>query len=154
MSPVGSSLRRLELQRAIAKGHQTRERWALVLDTAREDHAAVDEAWRQAEMEMRAAADTLGRAKQAAPWAQADYGHLGDALAPRGQQPPEWANEYAAWVRAKEQRDALNVPLAAAESRLRTAETALAAADKQLVDWQAELAELERSAIHGTKTYA
>jgi len=148
MSPVvGSSLRRLELQRAIARGLQTRERWQQALEHAVEDHQATNAVWLAAEAEQRTAADALLEAKARHPDATADYGHLGDALDRHGEQPWEWRQEFANWVRARDQLAQLNVPLRAAESKLRTAEDALTAADKQLSEWQAELDQLERVAV-------
>ncbi|HVQ43188.1 MAG TPA: hypothetical protein VMS54_13305 [Vicinamibacterales bacterium] len=155
MSPVvGNSLRRLELQRAIAKGSQTRERWRQALDAAYEDHVAVDAVWREVDAQHRTATDALVRAREAHPDLGTDYGRLGGALNRSGEQPWQWRTEYDAWVRTRDQLAELNVPQRAAESKLRTAKDALAAADKQLADWQAELDQLERTAIHGAPTHA
>ena len=144
MSPVGTAVTRLNLQRAIAKGEQVRDRWHLAVQAAREDLAAIDEAWSLAVAEQTAAGEALHQKRQAHPGLGVDYWDLGHSLHPHGTQPPEWATEYRRWTAAQAQVAELTPVQTSAAAKLRTAESALAAATKQLSDWQQELAALER----------
>jgi hypothetical protein len=64
-----------------------------------------------------------------------------------GEAPPEYRQEYVAWIAAVERFKGYPVALTKAQAAHRTADTALAEADKQLADWRTELAQLERLAV-------
>src|SRR5262245_3532283 len=108
---VSAPLRRLELQRAIGKGRDIRERLVSAARTAAEDLAAISEVWTAGEQDRRQAEEAYrlaaGRAFQRglAP----DYSRLGHPGDEHAAQPPECRAPYQQWVAARERMHTLNV---------------------------------------------
>ena len=135
--------RRVDLENAIERGQEVRERRAIVLARAIRQLEVATLERDEAKAELDKARDALERARARAPIAQVGYGNLGSPLHPHGEPDPEIASEFSAWWSAKEQLAPLESSLGVTTRAHDDARDALAAADEQLAAWRVELALLE-----------
>lgn len=149
-STVDPALETLRLRRAIRNGTEVRQKYLRDLAVAAEELEAIEIAHANADRVLQAAGAALQQARERmsarGQWAAIDYQHIGDALHPNGDCPPEYATEYRQWLGARERMQPMHSALLAAQVARRDLEDKIAAADDQLAEWRAELAQLEAHA--------
>lgn len=151
-SAVDSSLRKLELKRAIRSGEQVRARRMESADVAAETYSALEEAVHLAEAERLAAESDLLSARDRASrrgWSPVDFSFMGrDATKAAGEAPPEYRAEYERWRQANSRLAPLVAQRGTAKAIMDGTKAAVVEADRQLAEWRTELARLEEQGAH------